>query len=176
MANLRAKRLTIRSSTSIEVLFTDTLDPSVGVGNIAIGGAGVNQASLTVRSVEVSGTTLTILVRPMVAGAQYEMVLSSTQLVPFASIHGDRLLEDGATNHLFFIGEEEANDVRDSMLQSLTPVYDTEQGLLRDCLSPTADAIADAKHAIDEVGASNYVSVEVVDEPLTRREDRKSVV
>ncbi len=169
MTNLRAKQLTVRDSATIEVAFTASLDTNIGTANISIDGAGSNPNGLTVRSVSVSGSTLTITTQPMGSGLQYEMVLASTSSQPFAGAHGERLLEDGATNHLFFTGIEEESDVFQALAEALPSIYDPKAGsLIRDLIMPTAKEIEAAQHAANEVGAANYISVEVTDEEMTR--------
>lgn len=171
MTNLRAKQLTVRNSTTIEVAFTSGLSPDIGPANIAIGGAGGNASGLTVKSISVSGAKLSIAVQPMVPGALYEMVLASTSTQPFVGAHGERLVEDGATNHLFFTGIEEESDVFQALRDSLPSIYDAKGGsLLRDLVMPIAREIEGAEHAANEVGSANYISVEVADEEVTRGE------
>lgn len=169
MTNLRAKKLTVVDSATIEIVFTANLSSSIGAANVTIKGAGSNASGLTVRSVSVSGITLTIQTRLMIPGAQYELVLASTSTQVFSGTRGERLVEDGATNHFFFVGIEEESDTFQSMKASLPSIYDPKVGtFLRDLIMPTAKEIETARHAANEVGAANYVSVEAVDEEITR--------
>ena len=169
MTNLRATRLTTRDSSTIEVVFTASLDPNVGATNIIIGGAGSNASGLAVKAVAISGWTLTITTQPMIPGALYEMVLVSTDAQPFRGAHGERLVEDGATNHFFFTGVDEESETFQSLVESLPSIYDPKAGsLLRDLLMPIATETETAKHAVNEIGSANYVSVEVTDEEMTR--------
>lgn len=169
MANLRATRLTTKNSTTIEVVFTASLDSNLGSANIIINGAGNNALALTVKSIAISKWILTISTQPMIPGALYELVLASTQSQPFKSAHGDRLVEDGATNHFFFTGIEEESETFQSLVDSLPSIYDPKAGsFLRDLIMPVAKEIEASLHAANEVKAANYISVEVTDEELTR--------
>jgi len=169
MANLRATKLTVLTSSSIELTFTASLDQNIGVANIVINGAGGTTSGIDVKSVSISKWNMTVYTQPMVSGSLYEMVLGSTDSQPFQGAHGERLVEDGATNHLFFVGMEEESDTFKSMTDSLPSIYDPSSGsLLRNLIMPTADEIEDAKHSANEVGAANYVSIDVVDEEIVR--------
>jgi hypothetical protein len=169
MANLRATGLIVRNSTTIEVTFTISLDLSIGSSNITISGAGSNAIALVVSSISISNKILTIITQPMIPGGQYELVLASTTTQPFQSTHGDRLIEDGATNHFFFTGAEEESDTLQSLEESLPSIYDPKAGsFLYDLIVPMAREIEAAKHAANEVGAANYISVEVIDAEIVR--------
>ena len=169
MANLRATWLTTKDSTTIEVDFTASLDPNLGSANITVNGAGSNASALVVKSISISERTLTITTQPMIPGALYELILASTTSQAFQSAHGDRLVEDGATNHFFFTGIEEESETFKSLKDSLPSIYDPKAGsFLRDLIMPMAREIEATQHAANEVGAANYVSVEVTDEEITR--------
>jgi hypothetical protein len=169
MANLRATSLTARNSTTVEIAFTAALDPNIGSANISIAGAAGNASSLAAKSVSVSGTVLAVSTQPMIPGAMYELVLASTDLQPFRGLRGERLVEDGATNHFFFLGVGEDSDILQSMKDSLPSIYDPSPGsLVHDLMDPTAQEIGASLHAANEVGSANYISVEVRDEAVVR--------
>ncbi|MGW8180267.1 MAG: hypothetical protein ACWGQW_16125, partial [bacterium] len=130
MANLRIRTLTVRSSTAIEVKFTHDLDTSVAIENVSIVGAAGYVRDLEVLSVSVSNNVLTINVRSMVPRAHYKLTISSTTTSTFSGLRGERFIEDGATNVVYFIGQTEENTTRDEILADLPPVYNTEVGTL----------------------------------------------
>ena len=168
MVNLRAKGLTIKTSSSIEVTFTASLDRDIGIANVTINPLGANASGLTVKSVSISGTVMTVSTEPMVPGAQYDMVLASTPTQLFRGARGEVLIEDGATNHLFFVGKSEDNEVLDAILESFASIYNTDDSRIRDFVEPGALEILANKHAGGEVQSANYVEVTVEDEEMTR--------
>lgn len=171
MANLRATRLTVSDSTTLAIDFTTSLDSGVGAANVTINGAGSNGSALVVKSVSIVGRTLTVTTRPMIPGALYELVLASTSAQPLKGAHGERFVEDGATNHFFFTGFEVETQTFQSLRDSLPSIYDPKAGsFLRDLIVPIARELETATHAANEVGSANYISVQVDDEQLARGE------
>lgn len=167
MANIRISKLSVKNSTTIEVMFTADLD-TVGIENVSILGVGAGIPDLEILSVSVLREVLSISVRPMRPRAQYKLVMTSTDNQTIRGINGQRFLEDGATNQVYFLGQREDNDVRENILEALAPIYDTEGGLLVDTIDTGASSIVRTSRAAGEVRSANYVSIEVVDESITR--------
>ena len=169
MANLRVIRLSVLSSTKIKIKFTHNLDQNIGIENIQIGGAQAGVSDLEVLSVEISSNDFIINVRPMISRAYYQAVLKSTITQPLKGLHGERLLEDGATNIIFFIGQTEENAVREEIFNNITDVYNKESGsLVHDSIDVGAREILKSAYALGEAGNSNYISIQATDENLTR--------
>jgi hypothetical protein len=169
MVNIRIKGLSVRTSTSIEVTFTHNLDKSIAVENISITGAAGGIRDLDVLSVSVSNNILTITVRPMVPRANYKFTLASTDTSVVSGLKGERFIEDGATNVIYFIGQVEDSSVRSEILSDLPPIYNTDGGtLIFDSIDTGAREIEKASHILGEVRSSNYVSLEVTDEETVR--------
>lgn len=169
MANLRITYTRIRSSTKIEIEFTTSLSSGIGVENVIIEGAQGGVADLAVTSVSTSENILTINVRPMVPGAYYKLILQSTNNRIISGSHGERFLEDGATNVVFFVGIIEDNEIRDNILANITGIYNKEPGSrIFDFIEASAKEIETSANAADEVKSANYVSIEVADEEITR--------
>jgi hypothetical protein len=169
MANLRIKRLKVVSSTQITIEFTATLDSGITINNITIEGANSSTPDLDVLSVSTSGNVLTINTRPMVDRAYYKLTLASTATDIIKGARGERFLEDGATNIVYFIGEIEENEIRDEILNDIPDIYNKESdGLIFDAIDSSAKSILDLSHDAGEVESANYVSIEVEDEEVTR--------
>lgn len=169
MANLRIKRLDVVSSTQITIDFTATLDSGITINNITIEGANSSTPDLDVLSVSTSGSTLTINTRPMVDRAYYKLTLTSTATNIIKGARGERFLEDGATNIVYFIGEIEENEIRDEILNDIPDIYNKESnGLIFDAIDSGAKSILDLSHDSGEVKSASYVSIEVEDEEITR--------
>ncbi len=169
MANLRVVRLSVKTSTQIEIQFTARLDPNIGIDNIDVDGAYTGVSLLTIISVAASGSVLTINVRPMVPKAYYKLTLQSTLTQPIQGARGERFLEDGATNIIFFTGQNEENELRDNIINDISEIYNIDPGtLIYDAITGSADELQKSLYATGEVGNANYISIEVVDEELTR--------
>jgi len=169
MTNLRVVRLSIKSSTTIEVLFTSNLDTNLGIENVSIVGAAGGISDPTILTVIPSEKVLTITVRPLVPRANYKLTLFSTDAQPFKGSKGEELVEDGSNNVVFFIGQQEDNVVRDSILGDLPDLYTTESGsLVSDTIDVGAKQILDGAHTAGEVRSANYISIEQTDIIMTR--------
>ena len=169
MANIRIVRLVVKSSTLIEVTFTDALSPDVGINNITIENVGGTNSDPVILSTVVDSKVFQIYVRPLIARAYYKFTLFSTDDQRVVGAKGEYFIEDGATNVVFFVGQEEENEVRDDIITGLPDVYSKEPGtLLYDAIDGGAREILKTKHAIGEVESANYLSIEVTDEEKVR--------
>ena len=170
MSNIRVVRLSVRSSTQIEITFTSHLSTDIGINNIEIKAAAGTQTDLYIKSVEIDENILTVYTRPMVSNALYEVILKSTTSQNFEGKNGEKLIDDGLTNHIFFTGKEGQNEVRDDILTSIESqkIYNTDGTLIRDVISAGADQILQAKHAVGEARSAKFISVTVEDEPMVR--------
>ena len=169
MANIRIVRLSVRSSTLIEVTFTDNLSTSVDMNNISLVSINGTSPDPIILSTSVSGKIFSISVRPMVARAYYKFTLFSIDGQRVVGAKGEYFIEDGSTNVIFFIGQEEENEVRDAIIVDLPDIYNKESGtLLYDAIDSGARKIMDAKHSVGESRSATYVSIDVIDEVMTR--------
>lgn len=169
MANIRIQKLLVRSGTQIDVYFTSSLNASVGVENIVILGAGGGASDLDVISATVDSKILTINVRPMVPQAYYKLILASTSTQVVSGARGETFIEDGATNHVFFLGVAEENPIRDALLGDLPGIYNTDAGsLIYNTIDPIARAISGSSADVGEAQSANYVSITATDEQKTR--------
>lgn len=170
MANIRILGFFIRSSTKIEISFTSDLDTGIGLGNISINAAGSTTNSLTLKSISISKNVLTINTRPMVPQALYELILQSTDTQSFRGSKNEKLIEDGKTNHIFFVGIEEDDSIRDNILAGIESqqIYSTENSLIKDVISTIAKPINQTRNAAGEARAEKFISVTVEDEEITR--------
>ena len=167
MANLRILNLTVSNSTTILVSFSSSLDPNIGISNITIEGA--TTSDLTIKSVTIDSALMTIKTRPMIGSALYKATFLSTTTQRFQNARAeDFLIEDGFVNVVFYTGVKEDNEVRDRIFNGLPGIYDSEDTLLSDLVDSFASEILTAKQSVGEVRSSNYVSIGVADEEITR--------
>jgi hypothetical protein len=168
LAIVRTVLLTV---TEIQVLFTDAINDTIGVGNVRIFSQLDSVNDPEIISVSVADTIVTVTFRPLFPGVQYTVEFISTDTVPFQTVNGDFITEDGRRNKFFITspGEEES-PVRDSMIDNITKgVYAIEEpSLVRTIVSTIADQIQTSKDVLDTVKSSNYISVLVEDQPMTR--------
>ena len=165
MSNLRVVRLSVKSSSSIQITFTANLDSAISLNNVKIEGVGGTTPNVDIISTSVSNKNLTITIRPMVARDYYKCTLFSTETQKFRGAKGESLVEDGANNIIFFVGQIEDNPIRDNILDLLPGSYDKETGtVLFDAIDAGAQELLDAAHDTGEVKSANYISVEMTDE------------
>lgn len=158
-----------RSTTEIQVAFSENLSSSIGVTNVRVKSNLVNVSDLTVKSIDITGRVLTIETTPQSPNAPYYVELFSTATQPFISTEGNVLGESASTNLVFFNGLEDTNDIRDVMIDDLPPVYDTDTNtFVRKYISGLADQLLRLRKDIRETGNSNYLK-EVITDEIKRR-------
>jgi hypothetical protein len=163
-------RVVSLTTSQIQILFTDDLDPNIGIGNISIEPLLDNIPDTEVISVEVEDDVLVANFRPIFPKAQYQITLFSTDTQSFQTINGEVITEDDSRNTLIIVSPGESqSDVRDEMLDRLPIVYESEQpSLIRDLIKTVADQFQISSDAIDTVRAANYISVTVENESIIR--------
>lgn len=167
--NLRIVRLSVKNSTTIEVLFTEKLDTSISSNNIAISAISGSVRDPEIISTNINGTLLTITLRQMVPRANYKVIFSSTTTQSFLSARGNKLIQDGRTNVVFFVGQEEENVVRENIIKDLPDIYEAEAGgLVFDTIDAGAKQILNAAHNTSEIKSANYVSLDATNVAMTR--------
>jgi hypothetical protein len=166
---LRIVNVFIRSSTKIEVYFTNNLDSGISVDNVIIEVPNYTLSSLEITSVVLSNKVMTITTRPMVSGGYYKLIFSSTDNQDFIGTKGEKLIEDGKNNVHYFVGLNENNEIKNRILDNLPDIYTTESGsLINDVIGAGAEELLKLANSIQEIKSENYVSVEVVDEEMVR--------
>ena len=169
MANLRVLGLEVVSNTTIHITFTADLASELGTANVSVEASGSNESDPAVKSVSASGSTLIVTMRPLYPIKQYKITLQSSTDQPFAGASGERLVEDGRTNVLYFIGYEGDNEVRDAIMDSVSGgLYKTDGSLIRDSIRPGADALLRSRHDAGEVRSSRFITVTAEDESHER--------
>ena len=169
MVNIRVAYHSVRSNSRIDITFTHNLDTGINSSNIIITSSSGATETLEILSTSISDKVLSIYTRPMRARVQYKIKLASTTSQVFKGARGESFIEDGATNYVYIIGPENTNDIRDSILNDLPEIYDTDSGSLTfDAIDAGAQKILAAEHKIKEIDAAGYISIQVDDEEITR--------
>ena len=169
MVNIRVVRSAVLSNTQLKITFTHNLDTDISTSNITISSLTGSVSDPEILSVSISGKEMTVNMRPIVARAYYQAILQSSSSQTFRGARGETFIEDGATNYIFFTGPEEENDIRDTILDDISDVYNKESGsLIFDAIDASAREILTADHKIGETESANYVSIEVTNEEITR--------
>jgi len=167
MAVLRILNLTVPNSTTINVSFSSSLDPNIGISNVTV--EGTTTSNLTIKSVTITSANLVIRTQPMVGSALYKLTFVSTTTQSFQDARTQSfLIEDGFANVVYYVGVKEDNEVRDQIFNGLPGVYDVDDTVLSDLIDSFAGEILTAKQSVGEVKSSNYVSIGVTDEELIR--------
>lgn len=158
------------STSRMEVLFNDNVDTNTTVNNISIAPQFDSIPAITVRSVEVEGSTITLNFSPLFPNVQYKVTFSSTEAQSFQTVNGERISEDGNRN-AFFISSpgEEQNEIREVMFDDAPDIYPVDEpSTIRNLLTVAADQLQKASEEISTTRSANYLSVDVVDERVER--------
>jgi hypothetical protein len=162
-------RVVTLTASQIIVLFNDDIDTNVGVSNVTISSTVSSISDTTVTSVVVDGDEITVNFRPIFANVQYLVTFLSVSAQNFQTTSSEIISEDGSRNAFFIVGPQESNSIKDDMLDSLSVVYETEEpSLIQDLVTSTANRLLKVEDTIATVKSSNYLSVLVEDEKITR--------
>jgi len=158
------------TTSKIDVLFSDDLDPNIGINNVEVLSTIDSISDATIITVVVENDVLTITFSPIFPNAQYKIVFSSTTSQNFQTVNGEIIAENGNTNVIFIVSPgEEASPVRDAMLEVVPVVYEVDEPtLVRDLITTEADLLQDSLDSLQTVRSANYLSVDVEDERIVR--------
>ncbi len=172
-ATLRIVSVTINSSTSIDVSFTETLTSNLVPANVSILSKTDNVPDSEVLQLSVAGSVLSITCQPLTPYAAYFLQFQSTPLHPFISTHGDaKISEDGVSNVMIITGPIPSDNPVNNYLQSFyhNNIYRTDDPttVINKYIQSIAVNFSRALYDIKQVKNENYLSFTVVDELHTR--------
>lgn len=166
---MRLVRFLNKSTDTVQAQFSEPLDPGISIANVAIVSAIGGFADLTIRSVQIDNDVVTIVSSPQFPLVLYTLKFISTEQQLFASVNGDLLDDDTISASVQFVGLESPKQIRDGILGAVPPTYNVDSDtLVRKHLSNISQQLFRAKNDIRDVGSSNYISVDVIDEVKTR--------
>ena len=89
----------------------------------------------------------------------------------FGTANGEIIVEDGHRNSFFVVSPGEENEIRDTMFEDVTTIYETsEPTLVRDLISNTATSLQNVSDITKTTAAANYISILQEDELKIRGE------
>jgi hypothetical protein len=166
---LRITKFLNRSTTELQIAFSEALDPDIGIDNVRVSSNIVSVPDLVVKSVDITGTVLTAVISPQSPAVTYFIEVVSTTAQAFVGVDNGRLEENGVTNTVFFVGLENENDIRDDLISDAPPVYDTDTNtFVRKYFSIMGDELLKTRVDIQETGNANYICETVTDEVKSR--------
>lgn len=158
------------TTTSVRVLFNESLDTDIGIANVAITSEYDNISDPTVRSVSIENAFITVTFDALFPNVKYKITFASTTSQNFQTTNGEVIFEDGSRNAVFITSPGEAeNTIRDDMFDDVGTLYATdEQTLVRDLITTTATELEKTSDTLKTVKSGNYLSIQVDDELKTR--------
>lgn len=162
-------RITNLTVSSMQVIFTEDVNPTAGTENVSLVPTVNNISTPSIISLSVEGSTISLTFSPIFPDAQYQLTFFSTNTIFFQSINNGVINENGVGNVRFITSPGDAvNATRDSIIQALPPVYNTDQSVVYGLINGMAEQIQRAQESIVITGSANYLSVPVIDELETR--------
>lgn len=162
---LRIIKFLNRSTTEVQLAFNLPLDDDIGTLNVRVGSNVASISDLSIKSVRIVNTVLSITTSPQEPNALYFVELTSTDSQPFQSSSGEEILQDGKVNKFFFLGIENTNDIRETLIQEAAPTYDFDvNSLPRKFYSTLANTLLKLRTDIRKTGNANYLTETVTDE------------
>ncbi len=158
-------QIQVENQQTIKLIFSSPPSPLITRDNFAISSTFTGVAALEILSISISDITITITTRPQFPSNLYIINLNDTSTQIFEDINHIELQYTNNARQVYFVGVEDINVIRDTMLQNLPSNYDTsEQTLVRDVISTIADELNQASIALQEIKNDNFISIEVKDE------------
>lgn len=154
------------STSEMQVLFNDDVDTNTMVTNVSIAPQFDSIPAITVRSVDIEGSTVTLSFSPLFPNVQYKVTFSSTEAQPFQTVNGERISEDGNRNSFFIASPGEIqNEIREAMFQQAPEIYPVDEpSTIRNLITVAADQLQKAGEEISTTRSANYLSIDVTDE------------
>lgn len=157
--------IAVRDQQTIQITFSSPPSLFITKRNFSIASTFSGVSDLEILSIDINNFFVTLNTRPMFSDNLYLISLLDTSTQPFEDINNVELSTLTDARNIYFVGIEDINVVRDTMLQNLPPNYDTgEQTLVRDVTTTIANEINIAGVALEEIKNDNFISVSVVDE------------
>lgn len=166
--SLRPKTFSIPSTTELKVTFTDSVYELVSAENFKVESLNGSVSDLEVIGVTIDNDIVTVKTRPQVSGNYYILKFLDTEAIPFKSVKGESIPFDSVSRELFFVGIDSVNPIRDNMFELIPGMFGIENTNLKNIISAQAEEIYRAQKKIGQVLSNNYLSVDVVDELVTR--------
>jgi len=171
MANLRLLRHSVVDSTTIKLVFTESLDSRVGVSNFSIVSNTLNVPNGSVISTSIDGDEITLTTLPLTSFAIYKLKMFSTSTIIFKSVNGSVLFEDGTTNEPLITGPSNpSNDMLERTLRFFKNTsYDVDNPtLVRSLIEANTDVLYKLRNTALQLRTDNYLSITEIDEFRTR--------
>lgn len=157
--SFRIVRFNNRSVTEFQVQFSENLDPDIGIANVRVTSGISATRDLTIKTVDITNDVITVGTSPQAALINYTVEFISTDSQPFVSATGNPLNNPTSFR---FLGQERANDIRDTILNGTQSVYDVDNDtIVRKHIANVAEHWLRGRTDVRETGNSNYLSVDV---------------
>lgn len=159
--------INVRSSTYLQIGFNQEVG-ELSIDNFYIVADKNPEDVLEIMSVDVRGKVVDITYSP-----SYPLIGYTVSLIDganlFSSLSGDLLTADSSISKLQFVGPEEKNPIKTSIVESIPSIYDGEDNnSLNYYISNISKELFDAKIAIDQASNSAYIEEIETDVVLTR--------
>lgn len=160
---LRVIRFNNRSTSEVQVQFSQNLASTLGILNVSITASAPNQPGLQVQSVRVVKSVLSITILPQSPLSLYQLNFLSAGEQKFSNEDGEEIQD--SERIFYFMGQESDNPIRDQILDQLPSTYDLSQdNEVRNLVASTADLALRARTDIRETGNAVLISEEILDE------------
>lgn len=157
--------IAIRSQQKIQITFSSQPSIFLTKANFSIVSTFTGVSDLDIISIEVNGFVITLNTRPMFPDNLYLIQFLDVPTQPFEDINNVELSTLPDSRSIYFVGVEDINTVRDTMLQNLPENYDTtEQTFTYDVISTLAAELNTAGITLEEIKNDNFISIPVIDE------------
>lgn len=158
-------QILIRDQQTIQLIFSSPLSIFITKNNFLIMSMFSGVKDLDIISISIEQNTVTINVRPQFPDNLYLITLLDLPTQIFQDINGVALSTLTDARNIYFVGTQDINLVRDTMLQNLPSNYVVDQQtLVYDIIATIANELNEASIVLNEIKNDNFISIPIVDE------------
>lgn len=174
MTTLRILNVAVASSTSINVTFTNLLNPNLITSNISIISETPGAPDSLALKLYVTGAILSITCQPLTPLASYFLRFQSVPNHLFESLHGDAIISnDGVSNQFLITAPLGPENPVSNYLGAFYngSIYDAMQdpnSIVSQYINSLAVNLSRALYDIGQLKNENYLELDVVDEQKIR--------
>lgn len=155
----------VRNQQTIQIVFSSEPSLFITKSNFSIVSTFSGVSELEILAISIDNNTITLTTRPQFPDNLYIINLLDLPSQPFEDIDNVGLANTTESRSIYFVGVQDINTVRDTMLQNLPDNYDvSEQTMVRDVTTTMANEVSTASVTLQEIKNDNFISIPVIDE------------
>ncbi len=155
----------VRNQQTIQIVFSSPPSLFLTKSNFSISSTFSGVSDLEILSISIDEDTITLATRPQFSDNLYIIGLLDLPTQPFEDENNVELFNAVDSRRIYFVGVQDINTVRDTMLRNLPDNYNVDQQtIVYDVTSTMANEVNTASVTLREIKNDNFISIPVTDE------------